>query len=138
MSTPTVENHNPHCFGCGTENPVGLHFRATHVEPGRLRGTVGPFGEAHEGGVRRVHGGVLVSALDEALGQLCHREFGGDCMTAQLDVRFRRPGATGDTCEAVGRVVRREGRKLWVEGEIVRGDEVLCSAEGLWLQAREA
>lgn len=109
----------------------------TNHEPRLLRGTIGPFGQAHEGGIRRVHGGVLVAALDEVLGQLCHMEFGGDCMTAQLNVRFRRPGANGDVCEVAARVVQRDGRKMWVEGEVLRDGEVLCSAEGLWIEARK-
>lgn len=131
-----VTAHNPHCFPVRGREPSGLRFRIAHREPSVLRGTVGPLGQEHEGGIRRVHGGVLVTALDEVLGQLCHLECGGDCMTAQLNVRFRRPGANGDTCEAAGRGVRREGRKIWMEGEIVRDGEVLCSAEGLWLEAR--
>lgn len=135
---PEPSPHNPHCIGCGEDNPVGLRFRPTRSEPGMLEGTLAPFGQVHEGGIRRVHGGVLATALDEVLGQLCHLEFGTDCMTAQLNVRFVRPGATGDRCDAVGRVVRRDGRKMWVEGEVLRDGEVLCSAEGLWLQARPA
>lgn len=134
-ATPPSAEHNPNCFACGAGNDSSLGFRVLSAEPGRLTAEVA-FRVHHEGGVGRTHGGVIASALDEVLGQLAQQEFGGDCMTAQLNTRFRAPGATGDVCVAEGVVRRREGRKIWMTGVLRRGDVELATAEGLWLEAR--
>ncbi|KAL2021846.1 hypothetical protein VTK56DRAFT_6620 [Thermocarpiscus australiensis] len=98
------------------------------------------------------HGGVVVTLLDEAMGQVfavnAARGVMKDIpvMTGQLSTRFVRPVRTGRAGEGArvvlvtARLVREEGRKYWVEGE-VRGEEggreVLARAEGVFIMLRE-
>lgn len=128
--------HNANCLACGSANESSLGFEIVRVQEDRLVARV-RFGDTHEGGVGRVHGGAIGTALDEGLGRLAHVVFDGqDCMTAELTVRYLAPGWTGDECEVDARLERRDGRKLWLAGDLRRGDAVLASAEGLWLRAR--
>ncbi|WP_406401414.1 PaaI family thioesterase [Streptomyces uncialis] len=62
-------SHYDQCFGCGGEQPHGLHL-ATRARDGvrvTAEFTVRP---AHQGAPGLAHGGVLATALDETLGSL--------------------------------------------------------------------
>ncbi|WP_354700717.1 hypothetical protein DSM112329_01003 [Paraconexibacter sp. AEG42_29] len=139
MNAPDVPiEHNPHCLGCGSRNPSSLGFTVDHVEPGRLRARVA-FTQAHEGGVGRVHGGAVATALDEVIGRLGHYEVEGrDCVTAEMQVRYLLPTVTGAECTAEAVLTRREGRKLWITAELRAGDAVQATATGLMIELRSA
>ena len=60
-------------------------------------------------------------------------------MTATLKVDFKRPVRTpGMVVCSVG-LVRVEGRKLWVSGQVEDADEgeVLVRAKGMWVEIRD-
>jgi acyl-coenzyme A thioesterase PaaI-like protein len=122
--------HNAGCLVCGTDNPASMHFTVTDHADGALSGTA-TFGVVHEGAPGRLHGGALSAVLDEALGRLAYVEFGGDCVTASLTVAFKAPAAPGDFRVAARRT-RREGRKMWVSGEIA-GETVVAEAQALFI-----
>ena len=86
------------------------------------------FGPDSEGPPGHVHGGGLLTALDEALGAACWM-LGYPVMTARLNTVFRRPVPLGTTLliettvapvrakalSVTGRLMDREGR-IYVEG----------------------
>jgi predicted thioesterase len=56
--------------------------------------------------------------------------------TAQINVSLKRPIAVGSVLKMIGRVVRWEGRKVWVDAALVAVQDndceiEHCSAEGL-------
>ncbi|MEV4420941.1 PaaI family thioesterase [Patulibacter sp. NPDC049589] len=130
-----LTQHNPHCLGCGADNASSIGFELVEVGPGRLRATVA-FTHFHEGAQGRVHGGAVATALDEALGQLAQLECVGGCATGELTVRYHRETASGAAYEVESRLDRREGRKLFMTGELRRGDVVLASANATMFAAR--
>lgn len=87
---------------------------------------------AHEGAPGRAHGGIVAGLFDDVfgfvLGVLAEPAF-----TGELAIRYRRPTPLHTALTCHGRLVRREGRKLWIGGELRHGDEVLVTAEGLFI-----
>ena len=110
-----IDPHYEHCFGCGPQQPHGLHLAAT-AGPGVevFAGfTVGP---AHQGGPGLAHGGVLVAAMDDALGTLnwlLHTA----SVTARLETDFVRPVPVGATLHIHTWVDAVAGRKIYCRGE---------------------
>lgn len=128
--------HNPDCIGCGSRNPCSTGFRVLESGPDRLRARV-TLTQAHEGGPGRAHGGMVAVVLDEAIGRLGHHLLDGrDCLTAELRVRYLAPTPVGTSFLVEAQLTRREGRKLWIAGELRDGPDVLAAAEGLMIEAR--
>lgn len=81
---------------------------------------------------KRVHGGVLFTLLDTALGRAVIAALppGRGCATVELKINYFRPAQRG-RLRAEGRLVNRTRRLAYAEGE-VRGpeDKLLARATG--------
>jgi len=125
------------CFGCSGANIRGLQleFRAsgTGVEAATtLDGSLAGF----EG---LVHGGIVATLLDEAMGWAIREEVGRYAVTRTLDVRFRRPVAVGRPLRVVASVENVDAAgQLHVESRVLdaRG-RLLASAHGVWVPVRD-
>jgi acyl-coenzyme A thioesterase PaaI-like protein len=126
--------HHDLCFGCGLANPFGLQLELRAADGGELRGRFF-VKQDHQGPPGVAHGGVLASALDEAMSLAVHRE--ALAYTAGLEVELRAPAPVGAYVEVAARVERREGRKRWAAGEL-RGDDAQLIAAGRALYVEPA
>jgi acyl-coenzyme A thioesterase PaaI-like protein len=126
-------HQQPTCFGCGVDNPAGLHgtFAARGEE---VLGTM-LVTDTMVGAPRRLHGGVMMAFIDEALGLVC-KHLGADTMTASLTVDLRAPTYVGAILSQRAWVERREGRKWFLRSEVHEGDRLLAEAHGLWIEPR--
>lgn len=128
-------NHNPHCFACGAENAdsIGLQL----IEAGdELHGVITP-GRRLEGARGLLHGGAMATIIDETLGRLT-RHIGREGVTARLEVNYRAPVPLERQLICRGRLVREEGRKLFVHADVHQGDRLVADAEGLWIAVDQA
>ena len=122
-----------HCFGCG---PAHQRVRFRRVGFGEIEAEcTAPEHQAGAPGV--VHGGIQAALLDETLGFAAHaaRPAGEDfdIVTVEFTLRYRRPAPTGRPLRLRGRLLRSEGRDLWLAGEIEGLDGgVLTEAEARW------
>lgn len=109
-------SHYDHCFGCGPSQPHGLHLQARAGEGVTVTAefTVSP---DHQGAPGLAHGGVLASALDDALGAL-NWMMHVISVTARLETDYVRP-------VPVGTVLHLDAR-----AEAVQGRKIYCSATG--------
>ena len=75
-----------------------------------------------------VHGGMLFSMLDAAMGRAAMHCLGADffCPTVTMTISYFRPVATG-TLQARGRVVNTSKQLCYVEGEIRSETEKLIA-----------
>ena len=100
------------CFGCGTENPFGLHPRfvveTDAAGPRRVVAEVAARPE-HQGFRGLVQGGILTAMLDEAMAHAVWAE-GIFAVTGRLEVFFRRPTPIDTPLRAVGEIVSRRAR----------------------------
>ena len=90
------------------------------------------------------HGGVVAAVLDEVVGQLTplnRAALGGAgdiYMTVDLRTRFRRPVRTPCSVLVVARLLRVEGRKVFIAAEMTGEDGlVLASAEAVFVRIQD-
>lgn len=107
--------HHPYCFGCGTENEWGLRLTAVAGEGMSATSTV--FVDKRlEGGPGVIHGGLLSTAFDEAMGKN-HALIGCFAVTVHLQIDFAKPIPLGTTLRIETRIDGRLRRKLYMSAE---------------------
>ena len=82
----------------------------------------------HMSRAARVHGGVLFSLLDTALGRAVIEELpeGRGCATVELKINYFRPVQDG-TVRATGRCVQKTRSLAYAEGDVVNADGKLIA-----------
>jgi acyl-coenzyme A thioesterase PaaI-like protein len=88
-----------------------------------------------EGLSGRAHGGIIASLFDEVMGFSLYMH-GVAAYTAWLRVDYRSAVPVGMPVELRARVVRREGRKCWIEGELTSAEGPGPTAEALFVVPR--
>ena len=98
----------------------------------RLR--YGFLAEAKHANVRGVvHGGMLMTFADSALGRIVSEAVGRrPIATIQLDTHFLSPAKPGDFVEAEGRVVRKTRAVVFVEGTLTVKGHAVTHSTGIW------
>ncbi|MGH9615218.1 MAG: PaaI family thioesterase [Acidobacteriaceae bacterium] len=122
-----------HCFGCAQENRQGLHlrFRAT-ID---ITGVESEFRvpRRFEGPPGHVHGGIIATILDEAMGKV-NRQKGIVALTRHMSIDYLQPVPLATRLRAVGWRVKVEGRKHFHAGEIQSLDGiVLARGQGVFV-----
>ncbi len=105
------------CFGCGGDNTGGM--KLTFEQDNVNRRIVGRFvlGERYQGGAGFVHGGIIATLLDEAMGKVCRfREI--RAVTAELTVEYLKPVDVMKEIVVEGRETEQKGRNVFMTGEI--------------------
>jgi len=104
------------CFGCGDDNPIGLHLRFA-ADGDSVKASFIP-GAEHQGFGGIVHGGIISTVLDEAMAwATAHAGFWA--MTGDMRIRFRRPLKIGEPTVVTARVSGTRGRLVTTAGELV-------------------
>ena len=86
----------------------------------------------HEGPTDAVHGGIIAFLMDCVLGVLVQAT-GTMSVTGTLDVRYLRRTPLDEPVVLGARVLRRDGRKISVEGWIQHGGTRTVSSRGLFI-----
>jgi len=85
----------------------------------------------NQGGV--VHGGMLVTFIDHAMGAYVHTAAGRKpCSTISLDCNFVSPGKVGDWIECTGEIGRVTSSLVFMEGKLTANGRVVLQAKGIW------
>lgn len=127
MTAPNLENR---CFGCGGGNPRGMQLAFERDEEqqrisGRFR-----LGPEWQGGPGFLHGGIIATVLDEALGKV-NRFHGVVAVTAELNIEYHRPIRVDEEIVVEAFHLERNGQQLWHAGEIrSAAGKVLAKAKG--------
>lgn len=127
----TVPAHQPHCLGCGPENPAGMGLRL-RVDGDRVQGAV-RFDRRQEGAPGFAHGGAVATVLDDALGTvliLIERP----AVTANLNVDYRAPAFLDHDLIVEAWCERIDGRKLHLAGRLLDSESVIAEARGLFIE----
>ena len=132
-----------HCFGCGPDNPKGLHVRSFEDGEGLFaEWTPEPHHEAFDG---VVSGGILGTLLD------CHsnwtaalhlmkaagRESPPCTVTAEFHVRLLRVTPSGGPLRLRARVVDSGGDRATVEATVEAGGKTTATCRGVFVAVRE-
>ena len=132
----TIDERTNFCFGCGLDNPEGLHlaFTIDASDPECITATATVnLSRIHEGPPGYIHGGILATLLDEAMSKL-NRPLNVLAMTRHVEVDYLRPSPLHTPLTLTARHLRREGRKLFHTAELIApGGTVLTKANGLFV-----
>jgi acyl-coenzyme A thioesterase PaaI-like protein len=121
------------CFVCGRDNPIGLHMHFFADANGCVHAEYTPR-EEHQGFPGVMHGGLVTTMLDELIGRTA---IASDlwCMTAKLEVRFKKPVPIGAPLQLKGEITKKSARLLEGRGEIRLEDGTLAAeAQGTYLR----
>lgn len=125
------------CFVCGRDNPIGLHMHFFTAPDGCVHAEYIPRDE-HQSYPGVMHGGLITTMLDELIGRTA---IASDlwCMTAKLEIRFRKPVPIGETLKLKGEITKKNGRLLEGRGEIRLPDGSLAvECVGTYLRIPDA
>ena len=118
----------------GRCNPVSPRFVFKLAEGGRSYGS-GRFPACQTGPPGCAHGGLIAAMFDELL-SMAAMAGGHSGFTARLSVDYLAPTPQGQDLQFSAQLVRTEGRKAYVEGEIRNGDTLTARGEGLFIRPR--
>ena len=132
----TIDERAGHCFGCGPQNPQGLHlhFEIDANDPANITATATVnLTRLHEGPPGFIHGGIIATLMDEAMSKL-NRPLNLIAMTRHMAVDYLRPAPLGVPLQLVSRHLDRQGRKLHHAAELRAPDgTILAHAKGFFL-----
>ena len=105
------------CFGCGGANDRGMKLTFEQDDATkRIRGAF-KLGAEYQGGPGFIHGGIIATVLDEAMGKVCRfREV--RAVTAELIVEYLKPVSVDAPLLIEAYEVEKTGRNLHFVGEI--------------------
>ncbi|MFD8567432.1 PaaI family thioesterase [Streptomyces sp. NPDC057694] len=129
--------HYGHCFGCGGEQPHGLHLAARAGDGVTVTAefTVRP---EHQGAPGLAHGGLLATALDETLGSL-NWLTQAIAVTGRLETDYVRPVPVGTVLHLSAEITAVAGRKIYstATGRIGGPDgPVAVRADALFIEVK--
>jgi acyl-coenzyme A thioesterase PaaI-like protein len=124
------------CYGCGDDNPISLGLEFSRVDDVCVA-TFVP--RAHHRGVPGfLHGGVAATVLDETMASLGFMLDGIHCVTATLELKYRKPVALNGSALRIE--AWRDGgsgkarRRHTVHGRLLLADGVVAvEATGIFI-----
>ena len=128
-------SHFEGCRGCG-DVPGSLRLRSWVGDDGISVVSRFDVLDEHQGAPGLLHGGMLMTAFDDALGT-AYTQVSRSAVTARLETDFRRPVPVGTALWLRSRVDAVVGRKIYVSGDARLGDldgEVAGTARALFLK----
>lgn len=114
----------PNCFGCGSDNPIGLKL-IYRIEGENVVTDFVPQ-EDHQGWPGITHGGIITSLLYEVMENYPYQN-GIVAMMRGMETRFRKPISTGQKITAKSWLVKESGRMLKIGGSLTDDDDVLLA-----------
>ncbi|MBA7469398.1 hypothetical protein ES707_04667 [subsurface metagenome] len=103
------------CFGCGKYNPIGLKLKFQQ-DGNIVRAEFTP-NNNHQGWSGIVHGGLLFTLLDEAMGYAVLYQ-GLSSVTAKMHARLKHPAVIGEPLVITGSITGKERKLITAEAAI--------------------
>ena len=126
--------HHDLCFGCGQANLFGLQLEAEPRGEGSVEGRFF-VKQDHQGPPGFAHGGVIATALDEAMSLLLHGR-GTFAMTGRLELDLLAPAPVGAFVSVRAELVESHARKLVLRAEAAVEGEPVARARGVFVKAQ--
>jgi acyl-coenzyme A thioesterase PaaI-like protein len=121
------------CFGCGADNPSGLHLRKEYRgDRSHIEFIVTPEYTGYPG---LMHGGITCVLFDEVM---YHAVARNDIVAviAKMTVDYRSPALVGDRLVCEAEIIGQERRKIDVVAKITNGstNALVAEAKGLFIE----
>ena len=129
------QNNSARCIVCGLDNDLGLFTRFYETERGEIV-ALATGRDEHQGYPGRMHGGIITALLDETAGRaIMINEPNSWGVTADINVRFKKPVPLDEELKIVGRVDKDGGRIFEGSGEIILQDgTVAATSKGKYVK----
>ncbi len=129
-----LSEENNNCIGCGEKNPIGLKLKFDMKDGIAI--TKSKLNSNYEGYKNIIHGGIITLILDETSAKAIHST-SIVAVTGKITVYFKRPLMVGEefTCEA--RVVKKDGKRIFVETKLTVGNEIKAKSESIFFKISE-
>lgn len=114
------------CFVCGPANPIGLKI-AFRLDGGVCRAEFTPQ-SVHQGYDGVTHGGIVFSVLDDVMANWLFLQ-GIRAYSAKSEIRYRDPLPVGTPLLLEGRLKKKKGRFVVLEGKAIRAEDGRAVAE---------
>lgn len=114
----------------GEASPWGIDLAIHRVDDDAVADVT--FGSAHEGAPGRAHGGIVAGLFDDVFGFVLGI-IATAAFTGELKIRYHAPTPLHTPLVCRGHLDARDGRKLWITGDLRDGDTVVASATGLFI-----
>lgn len=124
--------HHKNCYGCGPDNPKGIHADFLFDEEhGEVRFEYTPTKD-FEGAPGYSHGGMLATILDEAQGVLCFH-VGHSVMTEKLHMNYHKATPLHRPFKVRAWLTAVRKRRLYTRAVIYNeNDEIYVSSSASW------
>lgn len=119
--------HNK-CVVCGSSNPRGLQLKFEIADDGSV-GAKFRCDNSFEGYPGSLHGGVIMSVFDGAMGH-CLFARGQTAVTVEMTTRFRFPVLTGQEAAVSAHITRSAHPLYLLNAEIIQDGIVKATAQG--------
>ena len=135
MTKPLKDEPNI-CFGCSPNNPIGL--KMVFEDDGDVCRSYFTARPEHMGWNDVVHGGLVATMLDEAMGKWLW-ERGFITMTAEMTIRYSKAVPVGETLTVESSGVSQKGRLIEMAGKVILPDgSVAARAKAKFLKVTPA
>lgn len=114
------------CFVCGPENPIGLKI-TFRLDGDVCRAEFTPQ-SVHQGYDGVTHGGIVFSVLDDVMANWLFLQ-GIRAYSARSEIRYRDPLPVGTPLLIEGRLKKKKGRFVVMEGKATRAEDGRAVAE---------
>ena len=124
------------CLVCGLKNPFGLHTSFFELDNNELLAVFKPK-EEHQSYPGRLHGGIISTILDEAIGRAIMIHSEGDIwgVTVDLQIRFKKPVPLDEELRILARITKDSSRFFEGTGELLLQDgTVAAKGHGKYLK----
>ena len=119
---------HPKCVVCSFGNENGLHLEFDPADDGSVTATF-QCDQAFEGYPGILHGGVISSILDGAMGN-CMFARGRATVTIEMTTKFRHPVVIGQQATISARITRASHPLYLLEAEVVQDGKIKVTANG--------
>lgn len=132
-NTPSMKLKQNHCFGCGADNPDGMHLHFEFDEPNLRAVCHFNLPKKFEGPPGHAHGGIIATILDEAMGKI-NKMRSAIALTKTMEIEYLRPVPLATDLIVTGSEQSLDGRKHTNVAEITNAaGDVLARGKGLFI-----
>ena len=124
--------HHELCFGCGQANLFGLQLELEARDDGSVGGRCF-VKQDHQGPPGYAHGGIVATALDEAMSLLIHSQ-GTHALTTGLEIRLRAPAPIGAFLDLEARIESRNERRIELSSTATSDGVEVATARGTFVE----
>ncbi len=131
--TRFVRMQKNYCFACGKNNPEGMRLKFSYDEERDCFVCRFRLGKRYTGPPGHVHGGIIATLLDEAMGKVnkLHQVV---ALTKHISVEYLKPVPLNKPLRVESREVKVRGREHVNMAEILNPKgEVLARSQGLFI-----